>query len=48
MRAVDLATAAPRPQAYLVFTCGHVPYRGDARFDLAYWGYANFALGEAG
>ena len=27
----------------VVFTTGHMPYRGDARFDLAYWNYANHA-----
>ncbi len=36
-----IATAAP--QAYVVFAGGHLPYRGDARFDLAYWNYANYA-----
>jgi hypothetical protein len=29
--------------AYLVFTSGHVRYRGDARFDLAYWNFASYA-----
>lgn len=33
----------PPPQAYVVFSTGHLPYRGDARFDLAYWNYANYA-----
>jgi hypothetical protein len=31
------------PQTFVVFTSGHLPYRGDARFDLAYWNLANFA-----
>jgi hypothetical protein len=28
---------------YLVFVNGHVPYRGDAQFNLAYFNYANYA-----
>lgn len=28
----------------LLFASGHLPYRGDARFNLNYWDYANFAL----
>ena len=27
----------------VVFTTGHLRYRADARFDLAYWNLANFA-----
>ena len=30
-------------QRCVVFANGHLPYRGDAQFDLAYWDYANFA-----
>jgi len=30
-------------QPYLVFANGHLPYRGDAEFDLAYWNFANYA-----
>ena len=26
-------------QPYVIFTSGHVPYRGDARYDLTRWGY---------
>ena len=33
----------PEPQVCIVFTSGHMPYRADARFDLAYWNYSNFA-----
>lgn len=29
--------------ACLLFTNGHVRYRGDARFDLAYWNFASYA-----
>jgi hypothetical protein len=40
----DFGSVAPRPRAYLVFASGHLPYRADAQFDLAYWNYSNFAL----
>lgn len=29
---------------YVIFASGHSPYAADARFDLAYWDFANFAL----
>jgi hypothetical protein len=32
------------PAETLVFANGHLPYRADARFDLNYWDYANYAL----
>jgi hypothetical protein len=41
---VDLRIAPPGPRSYVVFASGHLPYRADAQFDLAYWNYANFAL----
>ena len=28
----------------LVFASGHLPYRGDARFNLNHWNYANYPL----
>jgi hypothetical protein len=28
---------------YLLFASGHVRYRGDARANLSYWDYANYA-----
>ena len=34
-----------RPKPYLVFARGDLAYRGDARFNLHRWNYANFALG---
>ncbi|MFI5053368.1 MAG: hypothetical protein ACHQDE_03320, partial [Acidimicrobiia bacterium] len=34
----------PSTQDYLIFANGQTPYVGDARFDLAYWDFANFAL----
>jgi hypothetical protein len=36
------AGAAPQ-QPYAVIVSGHVPYYGDARYDLAVWNYANYA-----
>ena len=41
-------TANPvRPKPYLVFARGDLAYRGDARFNLHRWNYANFALGSS-
>jgi hypothetical protein len=31
------------PQLYMIFTNGHVPYQGDARYDLARWDYSNYS-----
>jgi hypothetical protein len=43
--AIDFATGgSKRPHSYLVFASGHLPYRADAQYDLAYWNYGNFAL----
>ena len=36
----DMAARAP----FAIFANGHLPYRGDARFDLNYWNYANYSL----
>lgn len=36
----DMDELAP----FLVFANGHLPYRGDARFNLNYWNYANYSL----
>lgn len=33
-----------RPAPVTLFASGHLPYRGDARFNLNYWNYANYAL----
>ncbi len=30
------------PQAYLVFTNGHMPFYGKARYDLSRWDYSNY------
>jgi hypothetical protein len=32
------------PAPVMLFASGHLPYRGDARFNLNYWNYANYAL----
>ena len=44
--AIDLPPpgAAPPPARYYAFAGGNVAYRGDARFDLHHWNYANLAL----
>ncbi len=33
-----------RPDPYLIFAAGNLPYRADACFNLHRWNYANFAL----
>jgi hypothetical protein len=30
-------------QAFVLFVSGHVPFAGDARFDLNRWDYANYS-----
>jgi hypothetical protein len=35
---------APTLQEYLVFTSGHAPYFGNARFDRNKWDYSNYGL----
>jgi hypothetical protein len=35
---------APNAADILLFASGHLPYRGDARFNLSHWNYANYAL----
>ncbi|MEO6092093.1 MAG: hypothetical protein ABIT04_09820 [Novosphingobium sp.] len=42
---VKATAAADRPDPYLLFASGNLPYRADARFNLHRWNYANFALG---
>ena len=37
------AASAGRTQTYLIFTNGHVPYRGDARYQLGYYDFGNHA-----
>lgn len=43
--------AAPGPPparlpGYVVFASGHLPYRANARYDLAYFDYANYAIDD--
>jgi hypothetical protein len=38
---IDKSTSNP-PRLYMLFTNGHMPFQGDARYDLNYWNYANF------
>jgi hypothetical protein len=42
MQAIDTSTSSP-PQYYLLFASGHIPYQGDAHYDLARWNYSNYA-----
>ncbi|HUE78391.1 MAG TPA: hypothetical protein VMN38_01995 [Sphingomicrobium sp.] len=37
-------TAFAESGRVMVFANGHLPYRGDARFDLNYWDFANYSL----
>lgn len=41
IEAIDRATTT-EPQAYLIFTSGHVPYHGEAQFDVNRWSYSNY------
>jgi hypothetical protein len=34
---------AEPPQPYMIFTSGHVPYHGDAYYNLAHWNYSNYS-----
>jgi len=42
--AIDFAGREKAPRSCLVFASGHMPYLGDAQFDLAHFDYANYAL----
>jgi hypothetical protein len=45
MKAANVPSAGvPKPQPYVVFANGHMPYLANARFDLALWDFANYAL----
>jgi len=35
--------AALPPQPYLVFSSGHMPYAGQARYDLDHYSFANYS-----
>jgi hypothetical protein len=34
---------AEPPQPYMIFTSGHVPYHGDAYYNLAHWNFSNYS-----
>ena len=36
------AAAGNAPVLYMLFTNGHMPFQGDAQYDLNYWNYANY------
>jgi hypothetical protein len=36
------------PQMYVVFTSGHLPFMGDAQYDLSRWDYSNYGPIVAG
>ncbi len=40
-QAADLNIQNP-PQVYLIFTNGHMPFHGEARYDLSRWNYNNY------
>ncbi len=42
IQGIDSATGT-KPQQYLVLASGHMPFEGEARFDVNHWNYANFS-----
>jgi hypothetical protein len=40
-QAIDAGSGTP-PKLYMVFANGHIPFQGEAQYDLNYWNYANF------
>ena len=38
-----IADGRGTPQPYLVFSSGHMPYYGEARFDLNRYNYSNYS-----
>jgi hypothetical protein len=42
IQAIETNLSIP-PQAFLIFTSGHIPYQGKARFNLARANYSNYA-----
>ena len=42
IQAIETNVSTP-PQAFLIFTSGHIPYQGKARFNLAQANYSNYA-----
>lgn len=43
MQEIDKKTTKPL-KSYLIFARGHIPYQGDARYNLALWDYSNYSL----
>lgn len=41
--AIAAAPPASAPQPYAVFSSGHMPYAGQARYDLDHWNFANYS-----
>lgn len=42
IRMIDHSTST-LPHAYLIFASGHMPFIGEARYDLSRWNYGNYA-----
>lgn len=40
---VELSEQARPLQPYLIFTIGHMPFHGEARYDLSRWDYSNYS-----
>jgi hypothetical protein len=38
-----LLSSSQPPQGYMVFASGHIPYRGEARYDVHHWDFGNFS-----
>ena len=42
-QSVHDAASSSSPQSYLVFATGHIPYQGDAHFDISHWNFSNYS-----
>jgi hypothetical protein len=42
-RQMGTAGGSAPPQPYLLFATGHMPFYGEARFDIARWNYSNYS-----
>lgn len=43
MQTIDLGIEIPAPQSYLIFSSGHMPFCGEARFDVNRYDYSNYS-----
>lgn len=43
MQAIDRGLETPAPQSYLIFSSGHMPFFGEARFDVNRYDYSNYS-----